>query len=77
MHQHACDWHDKYGQREAPALPREGGRRAGAQRRGHATAHWGPEQEFYQGCLFSLSITLPAFLLHYHPSQTPWGIILV
>lgn len=47
MHQHVCDWHDKYGQQEAPALPREGGRRDHAQRRGHATAHWGPQQEFY------------------------------
>lgn len=26
---------------------------------------------------YFLSITLPAFLSHYRPAQTPWGIILV
>lgn len=60
------------GSTEGLPLPRREG--DGTTHRGHTTAHWGPEQEVYQGCLsFSLSITLPAFLLRYHPAQTPWG----
>lgn len=66
----ACVWL-AWQVRAAPALPRESGRRDGALR---SQLPLGTRAGFYPGCWFSL-LTLPAFLLHYHPAcQTPWGL---
>lgn len=60
-------------------LPFPGREGDGTARRGEGTQlHTGDQsRRFTKDAYSSLSITLPAFLLHYHPAQTPWGIILV
>lgn len=74
MHQHMCDWHDKYGQRAAPALPREEG--AEAAWRGHTTAHRGPEQGFHRRRSFPFDYA-PCIPFTSSPCPDTLGMILV
>lgn len=69
MHQHVCDWHDKYGQR----LPFPG--RAGGEmvHRG-ANCHWGAGQDFTQDADFLSLPSLHSFSILSLPAQTPWGL---
>lgn len=70
MHQHVCDWHDKYGQR----LPFPG--RAGAEmvHRG-VSSHWGPVRDFTQDADFVSLPSLHSFYIITLPAQTPWGLL--
>lgn len=69
MHQHVCDWHDKY--RQSLPFP---GRAGGEMVHRGANCHWGPGQDFPQDADFLSLPSLHSFYIITLPAQTPWGL---
>lgn len=69
MHQHVCDWHDKY--RQSLPFP---GRVGGEMVHRGANCHWGPGQDFTQDADFLSLPSLHSFYIITLPAQTPWGL---
>lgn len=70
MHQHVCDWHDKY--RQSLPFP---GRVGGEMVHRGVSSHWGPVQDFTQDADFVSLPSLHSFYIITLPAQTPWGLL--